>query len=225
MRKVTTSLSKLDRARIAERVRKLDKLTNDQISELTDLVTYIVATNSTSLAFSKKIPEKLQQAIFKIIDEARSFANESVSEDLVNVELTDTPKEKKKWFLLSSSIGLALAAYVSRAMAQRLLDNKQVDSKEIASESKQAIKNAVSQAVFTAHNGQFQKDVRDAIKKNITDKNQDYFIRWDATLDSVTCSRCRAMHGKTVPISGSFSQSPPLHPHCRCVLTIVTVSK
>jgi hypothetical protein len=62
--------------------------------------------------------------------------------------------------------------------------------------------------------------------------------KWLTTKDDRACERCLAMHGKTVEIDGSYSepdrrqksgrvivgeiaQRPPLHPQCRCGMSLV----
>jgi SPP1 gp7 family putative phage head morphogenesis protein len=50
-----------------------------------------------------------------------------------------------------------------------------------------------------------------------------WFKRWDSSLDLKVCPRCRALHGEIVPLHKDFrsggGSGPPLHPHCRCILT------
>ena len=47
--------------------------------------------------------------------------------------------------------------------------------------------------------------------------------RWDARHDKRTCVECYAMDGRVAELHRNFpngSMGPPLHPHCRCYLTI-----
>lgn len=48
--------------------------------------------------------------------------------------------------------------------------------------------------------------------------------RWEALLDMKTCSICRALDGETAKPNQPFKNglyAPPVHPHCRCFLTLV----
>lgn len=41
--------------------------------------------------------------------------------------------------------------------------------------------------------------------------------RWDATLDSTTCTSCQGFDGQEVELDEEFAEGdPPLHPNCRC---------
>ena len=52
------------------------------------------------------------------------------------------------------------------------------------------------------------------------------FKVWSAVLDRVTCARCFACDGEIVEAHASFSAGEmPLHPHCRCLLEYVIISK
>lgn len=47
--------------------------------------------------------------------------------------------------------------------------------------------------------------------------------RWDSSNDQKVCTLCRDAHGRVVPLDKHFpngSMGPPLHPHCRCCLTV-----
>ncbi|MBQ9973945.1 MAG: minor capsid protein [Oscillospiraceae bacterium] len=44
------------------------------------------------------------------------------------------------------------------------------------------------------------------------------FKNWIATLDVKTCMPCRSRHGKIYSAQEVVLPSPPLHPHCRCVI-------
>jgi SPP1 gp7 family putative phage head morphogenesis protein len=46
-------------------------------------------------------------------------------------------------------------------------------------------------------------------------------VRWDATLDMRTCSRCESLHGRTAQLGEvPGGEEPPIHPNCRCVLQV-----
>ena len=51
-----------------------------------------------------------------------------------------------------------------------------------------------------------------------------FFKRWDATLDSKTCDECASLHDTTIEADEEFEgeggEGPPLHPNCRCFLTV-----
>ena len=48
--------------------------------------------------------------------------------------------------------------------------------------------------------------------------------RWDASNDRKVCPLCHEMHGRVVELHQAFplggGMGPPLHPHCRCALTV-----
>lgn len=51
--------------------------------------------------------------------------------------------------------------------------------------------------------------------------DEEYLRRWDASADKVTCERCKELDRTVTTIDGVFKggiKSPPLHPHCRCVV-------
>ncbi|HET6496761.1 MAG TPA: phage minor head protein, partial [Thermoleophilia bacterium] len=64
------------------------------------------------------------------------------------------------------------------------------------------------------------------VMDQVAAQNRDKRIlkRWDATIDKRLCLDCREMHGAVSKLHAKFSrwdlQAPPLHPYCRCVLTI-----
>lgn len=50
---------------------------------------------------------------------------------------------------------------------------------------------------------------------------EEYLRKWDASVDSAICPLCRALDKTVTTINGEFPggvKSPPLHPHCRCVV-------
>jgi hypothetical protein len=49
------------------------------------------------------------------------------------------------------------------------------------------------------------------------------FKVWSAVLDRKTCPFCFGKDGQTVRLHESFGETPPVHPHCRCLLEYVRV--
>lgn len=60
-------------------------------------------------------------------------------------------------------------------------------------------------------------------------KPETYLKRWDSSKDLKLCPACRGLHGAVVGIDSNFSSiggmGPPLHPHCRCTLTVFPVRR
>lgn len=224
--RIVKAVSKEDRNRINRQVKQIDKLTSDQIEELTQIVEYVVTTNSTNIQFSNRLSEKLQKQILKTIDDARALATADINESVVKIELTpDTPKEKKRWTLLGAAIALGLTSYVSRAVMQRTLLGKEVPTKAIVAESKKAIKRAADEAIFDAYTRQYDKDLKEAKKQDIKDSEFEYLQQWITQLCARTCDVCRSMNGKTIGLNESFPNPPRVHLNCKCFLTIIKVAK
>lgn len=52
------------------------------------------------------------------------------------------------------------------------------------------------------------------------------FKIWSALLDGKTCSRCFEADGEIVELTAAFTHgTPPLHPHCRCVIEHILVPR
>jgi hypothetical protein len=51
------------------------------------------------------------------------------------------------------------------------------------------------------------------------------FKIWNAVLDRATCPACWEKDGQIIPSELRFDRTPPLHPHCRCIVEIVPIPK
>lgn len=76
----------------------------------------------------------------------------------------------------------------------------------------------------SAYNEEHRASLERAIEKDSALKralDEGRIIRvWDAYLDRRTCDACEARHDREV----DFGDEPPLHPNCRCIVTIQHVS-
>ena len=48
--------------------------------------------------------------------------------------------------------------------------------------------------------------------------------QWSAVLDPRTCPVCRPLDAQRRPTPDGFGVTPPVHPHCRCVVIPITIS-
>jgi SPP1 gp7 family putative phage head morphogenesis protein len=48
---------------------------------------------------------------------------------------------------------------------------------------------------------------------------------WSALLDGRTCGQCRRQHGETRALHEYFTDAPPVHPNCRCIVELVPLSE
>lgn len=44
---------------------------------------------------------------------------------------------------------------------------------------------------------------------------------WKSVLNDRTCDVCRKKHGKIMPRDVPWGERPPVHPHCKCILTML----
>jgi hypothetical protein len=68
-----------------------------------------------------------------------------------------------------------------------------------------------------------------ALSSMARSKPDTYLKRWDSSRDLRMCRECAGLHGVTVDIDRNFSSlggmGPPLHPNCRCTLTVSPVRR
>jgi hypothetical protein len=78
----------------------------------------------------------------------------------------------------------------------------------------------------TATNEGSRRATESAVERGIISKDE-YANEWLTAADSHRCSKCGGMQGKRAEIGGDFSgdgRGPPLHPRCRCTLSVVAKS-
>jgi hypothetical protein len=111
------------------------------------------------------------------------------------------------WMLLLASSAAYLASYVGREVARARLGGGAPDPRL----AQGSVARAVKGAIFGGYNG----TVAAAPKPS---NGKTFGLRWDATLDRLTCSRCRALNGTVRKV---WESPPPLHNNCCCVLHVV----
>lgn len=78
----------------------------------------------------------------------------------------------------------------------------------------------------TATNEGSRQVTESAVERGIISKDE-YANEWLTAADSRRCSKCGEMQGKRAEIGGDFAgdgRGPPLHPRCRCTLSVVAKS-
>jgi hypothetical protein len=135
-----------------------------------------------------------------------TIARKHLRADLEALIAPPAKKHDDPWFLLMASSATYLASYVGREVARARLAGTAPDPRY----AKGSIVRAIGGAVFGGYNTTVHDMARAAKSRgNIV------ALRWDSTLDRLTCSRCRSLHGE---VRRSWDDPPPAHPSCRCVL-------
>jgi hypothetical protein len=69
-------------------------------------------------------------------------------------------------------------------------------------------------------------DERRRIVQGIDDDRASSFVKvWSALLDRGTCRECFSKDGQVKRLDEGFGVTPPVHPHCRCVIEVVHVPR
>ena len=72
----------------------------------------------------------------------------------------------------------------------------------------------------------FNDERRRIVQGFENDDRASSFVKvWSALLDRGTCRECFGKDGEVKKLNESFGATPPVHPHCRCVIEIVHVPK
>jgi hypothetical protein len=83
-------------------------------------------------------------------------------------------------------------------------------------QAKAAIDNRLRQIAAFEAIRTFEEARRDTAEQIAAEKGP-ITRRWDATLDSTTCTSCQGFDGQEVELDEEFAEGdPPLHPNCRC---------
>jgi hypothetical protein len=72
----------------------------------------------------------------------------------------------------------------------------------------------------------FNDERRRIVRNFAEDERASYLVKvWSALLDRGTCRECFGKDGEVKKLDESFGVTPPVHPHCRCVIEIVHVPR
>jgi hypothetical protein len=79
--------------------------------------------------------------------------------------------------------------------------------------------------VFDAFEDELEREIHQFFTEEAKEEEWSHNIYrvWSAVMDKGTCEACWRMDGQIRPITQGFTQSPPLHPRCRCFVMTLAV--
>lgn len=212
----TPTISRSEREIIARHTKQLSNLSKEQKKRLSELIGYAIHTDSASVHFASNLSDRLQRQLAEIIETSRKLSEIHVAETSKDLLIEITPDEKKKkskaFLLLAGATALALSSFVTRAVYQRKILNREPPINAIITEASSRIEGSVNNIIFNVYN--------DTITS--IDAKKGYMLQWVAQLCGSSCSRCRKLNGT---IAKSFPEYPQLHPSCKCYIAIIKQDK
>jgi len=163
----------------------------------------------------------ITQALYRSKQELRQLGRKSV-EDELETEITQKPTPSARRDLAGaakvSAVFLAFSKSRTKAFSEQVETTESSQSVSLLKQqSAAAIDNRLRQiAAFEAVRA-FEEERRDAAEQISEESGKVMTKRWDASLDSLTCTTCEGLDGREVELDEEFPDGdPPLHPNCRC---------
>jgi hypothetical protein len=136
---------------------------------------------------------------------------EDLAEDHTEEAAEWTDDEEELHRLAVESAAAALAAVLVRSTHFHLMDDPSLSFRRAAQEATQ---DTAYRIRLTADSEFWQSYNRAWL--NVVPKGE--MLEWVATLDKRVCPRCSRLDGTR---SKHFREPPPLHPRCRCFLSVI----
>jgi hypothetical protein len=193
------------RRALASRLRELARAEGSATDDLATIVRAALRDWEQPLSMPL-LAHRIEGVLREAHQAGTTIARKHLRADLEALIAPPAKKHDDPWFLLMASSATYLASYVGREVARARLAGTAPDPRY----AKGSIVRAIGGAVF----GGYNTEVHDAAKAAQA-RGHVVMLRWDATLDRNTCSRCRSLHGE---VRRSWDDPPPSHPNCRCVL-------
>ena len=111
----------------------------------------------------------------------------------------------------------SLAAVLVRGVQVRLIAAEPQPVETIAHQVAREASKRVSLTADTEFYREYNAVYLDAVKLSSPGSE----LVWEAVLDKHTCPQCDALDGTRAPVAEGFKTPPPLHPRCRCIVSVV----
>lgn len=159
----------------------------------------------------------ITQALYRGKQELRQLGRKSV-EDELETEITQKPTPSARRDLASAAKVSAGFLAFAKSRTKALRDQTETaESALLNQQATAAVDNRLRQiAAFEAVRA-FEEERRDAAEQISEESGRVMAKRWDASLDSLTCTTCEGLDGREAELDEEFPDGdPPLHPNCRC---------
>lgn len=157
--------------------------------------------------------------LYKAKREARALARKRIAAE-TGIKLGVRPERSPKSDMKrSTQIASRFVTFSKEKQATiPSAETKKVEQ-ELKKQADKSVQNRLRQIAAFEMFSAFEDERRLASKEIARQTGDRVLKKWDAVLDSRTCSECFASHGEEIPLDSEFvNGDPPLHPYCRCSL-------